>query len=118
MQTLMQAIAHEEGFYVPCSRASRNNNPGNLNFEPWQKAMGAVLEAGSDARFARFPDSGTGFAAMRQLLTKDYAGMTLADALAKWAPPTDGNNVSSYLANVMEWTGMQADTVLTADLIG
>jgi len=121
--TFMQAIARMEGFYVTGSRANRNNNPGNLNFAPWQSAFGAVLEtipAGiqETARFGAYPTADAGFAAMRTLLQHDYLGLTVSAALNKWAPPSDGNDVSSYQAGVCEMTGMQPTDVLTAENIG
>ena len=121
--TFMQAIARMEGFYKVGSRANRNNNPGNLNFAPWQAALGAVLEtipAGiqETARFAHFPMPAVGWVAMRTLLQNDYLGLTVAAALNKWAPPSDCNDVSSYQAGVCEMTGMQPTDVLTAENIG
>ena len=46
MMTLIQAIARMEGFGPPANRATRNNNPGNLNFEPWQESV--PCRAGDD----------------------------------------------------------------------
>ena len=125
MQTLIQAIARMEGFGPPVNRATRNNNPGNLNFEPWQESAPyhAVLEtipAGVEetARFARFPSPDAGWGAMRTLLMGSYLGMNLAAALNKWAPPSDGNNQSSYQASVCSWMGVAPEAVLTEELIG
>jgi len=123
MLTFMEAIGRQEGFGPPSNRATRNNNPGNINFAPWTAAkFGAVLETipeGYDevARFAHFPDVATGWAAMRALLTESYVGLTIAAALAKWAPPSDGNNVSAYQAGVCASTGLTPDTVLTSELL-
>lgn len=68
-------------------------------------------------RFAAFPDPETGFAAMRDLLTRSYCGLTIGAALNEWAPPSDGNDTSRYTANVTRWTGRGADTVLTPELL-
>jgi hypothetical protein len=38
-----------------------------------------------------------------------YAGLTVAQALDKWAPPVE-NNVSAYLANVCLWIGCTPET--------
>jgi hypothetical protein len=54
---------------------------------------------------------------MRALLTDDYLGLTLAAALDKWAPPIE-NDVNAYLADVVKWTGMEANEVLTQQNIG
>jgi hypothetical protein len=123
MLTFIQAVAREEGFEIPGSRANRNCNPGDLNFAPWQEQFGAVLEtipAGYNEmpRFACFPTPEQGFAAMRELLTNHYLGMTVGAALNRWAPPSDDNDTSVYTANVCQWTGLTPDTVLTGDNIG
>ncbi len=123
MLTFIEAIAREEGFPILGSRAERNNNPGNLNFEPWLAAEPycAVLETplgSEEARFCRFPDGATGYAALRALLTRDYLGETLHGALNRYAPPSDGNDTSAYESAVCAWTGMQPSDVLTADNIG
>ena len=36
--TVLEAMAHEEGFYKPGDRPARNNNPLDLEFEPWVSA--------------------------------------------------------------------------------
>ena len=99
--TLVEAMAREDGFYVLGTRAARNRNPGDIEYGNFAAHHGAT---GSDGRFAIFPDAATGFAALRELLMQDYAGMTLKAALNRFAPPFE-NNVSSYLANIVAWTG-------------
>ncbi len=122
--TLMQAIARQEGFQLPGSRAERNNNPGNLNYEPWMaQRYSAALETippgyKEAPRFACFPTGMDGWDAMRELLRLDYAGLTIREALRKWAPAGDGNDVSSYEKNVCQGTGMTPETVLTTENIG
>jgi hypothetical protein len=112
--TFMEAIAREEGFDLPGSRPNRNNNPGDMEYGGFARAQGAT---GGDPRFAIFPDADIGFAAMRALLQDDYAGLTVAAALNKWAPPAE-NQTNAYIANVCAWTGLTPDTVLTNELIG
>jgi len=114
MQTFMEAIAREEGFYVPGTRPARNNNPGDIEFGRFTQAHGAT---GGDPRFAVFPSPAEGFAAMRALLLSAYKGITVAQALNKWAPPVE-NATNSYIANVCTWTGLTPETVLTEELIG
>jgi len=117
--TFAEAIAHMEGFYIPGSRAQRNNNPGNLNLEPWmERKYGAVLETippgvNEAPRFARFVSPADGWSAMLTLLTSDYLGLTVEAALNKWAPAADDNQPSSYIAGVCEMTGFTPDTVLS-----
>lgn len=122
--TFMQAIGREEGFGLPNSRATRNNNPGNLNFEPWTATkFGAVLETippgvNECARFAHFPTPEAGWGAMRALLLESYLNLEVSAALNKWAPPSDGNDTSAYTDAVCKWCGVEPTTILTAELIG
>jgi hypothetical protein len=115
MQTLLEAMARQEGFYAPGTLPNRRNNPGDIEDGEFAQAHGALPPDGH--RFAAFPDAATGFAAMRALLTEHYLGLTLEEALNKWAPPVE-NDTNIYLQHVSEWTGLSADAVLTADIIG
>jgi hypothetical protein len=111
--TVIEAIAREEGYGIPGAIPTRDNNPGDIIYGSFAKAHGAI----QDGRFAKWPTSQDGFAAMRALLLQHYAGMPLGDALNKWAPPIE-NNTSSYTANVCKWTGLTPETILTPELIG
>ena len=115
MQTLIQAMARMEGFYSPGTLPNRRNNPGDIEDGKFAQAHGALPSDGH--RFAAWATPEEGFAAMRSLLTAHYLGLTLAQALNKWAPPVE-NNVNAYLKNVSTWTGMAADQVLTEQNIG
>lgn len=115
----IQAIAREEGFNVKGSRAQRNNNPGNLNYASWEQEFGATLEVprtGEIARFACFPSAAQGFAALKKLVTDDYIGLSIRQAVYKWAPPVE-NATDSYIKNVASWMAISPDTVLTTSLI-
>lgn len=108
--TLLHAIARQEGFYVAGTRAARNNNPGNLEAGKFAVAHGAT---GSDGRFAIFPSAEAGFAALKALLeSPGYVGLTVAETIAKFAPPNE-NNTEAYIADVCHWCPCQP-----ADLIG
>lgn len=112
--TFMEAIAREEGFFVEGTRPQRNNNPGDIEYGSFAQAHGAT---GGDPRFAIFSTPEAGFAAMRALLCRAYVGLTVSQALNKWAPPVE-NQTNSYIANVCAWTGLTPDTVLTTENIG
>lgn len=120
--SLCTAIAREEGFFVPGSRAWRNNNPGNIDYGPFAIVNGATkiesIPVGYNevARFAYFPDDQIGFNCMSVLLHDDYVGRTVKEAVARWAPPTE-NNDQSYLTNICTMTGLTPDTVLTDELV-
>jgi hypothetical protein len=137
--TLLEAIAREEGFYLPHSRSGRNHNPGDLNWGPFARHHGAtcieVIPPGyhETPRFACFPDDTTGFAAMRALLEvpgtfvttpaggriliEGYAGATLREALFRYAPPADHNDTSAYESAVCTWLGCTPDTPI-CNLLG
>jgi len=78
------------------SRSWRNNNPGNIEFGPFAKSMGATR---SDGRFAIFPDYQTGRKAQEKLLfeSSGYKNLTLSQAIRRWAPASE-NNVPAYIA--------------------
>ena len=112
MVNLLKAMARQEGFYVIGSVAQRNHNPGNIEFGSFALRHGAT---GSDGRFAFFPDDPTGFGAMRDLLQRDYADLTIEQALNKWAPPVE-NDTSGYIENVCQWTGLKPGTLVSQAL--
>lgn len=104
---LLSAMARQEGFGQAGALGTRNKNPGNIQ-------PGGVEES-----FATIAD---GYTAMRNLLAKSYAGLTLAQAITKWAPPRDKNgniinDTAAYIANVSKWTGIGRDTVLTPGML-
>ena len=116
-----EAIAKEEGWNLtPPARCRRLCNPGNLNFSPWEVQFGAVLEpepSTGKARFAKFPDAPSGFAALVHLCGfPEYKGKSLRVLITAWAPPSDGNNTSAYLANVCKWTELTPDTIIDEHL--
>jgi len=91
------------------SKAWRNNNPGNIIRGTFAKTHGSI---GDDGRFAVFPDEATGTAAITALLkSSSYASLTLAGAIAKWAPPSE-NDTKKYKEVVEKQTGIKADKVL------
>lgn len=79
------------------TRASRNNNPGNIEFGDFARSQGAV---GSDGRFAVFPTPNAGYQAMRALLSGErYGNLTVAQAITKWAPPSE-NDTQGYISSI------------------
>ncbi len=88
--------------------AWRNNNPGNLRPTKFSYKAGAIGEANN---FAIFPDVQTGIDAQIKLLkTKTYKKLTLAEAIAKYAPKKDGNSPEKYIAHVVKETGIKGKT--------
>jgi hypothetical protein len=86
------------------SKAWRCNNPGNLGKGPFSTNHGAI---GAYDEEAIFPDRETGHGAMRALLQgPNYGSLSIADALAKYAPADDGNDVEGYQDNVHQWANL------------
>lgn len=125
--TFIEAIARMEGFFANDPHPTipkRHNNPGDICAGQWANAHGAIpgapdpLGAAARAsRYAVFPDAETGWKALRALLTAHYAGLTVREAISKYAPATE-NDTDAYVRNMCAWTGLTADTVLTEKIIG
>ena len=108
--TLLEAIATEEGFYVAHSRPQRNNNPGDLEWRPWQARFGGSF--GTDPRFAIFPNPDLGFQALKHLLGFPlYKGKTIAQFAAEFAPAGE-NDTNQYVLNICSFTGHPPDTII------
>lgn len=92
-------------------RNLRNNNPGNIEYGPFAKKMGAT---GSDGRFAIFPDMKTGQDAMASLLMSYAKGgqNTISSIISKWAPGNE-NNTAAYIAHVAKQTGLDPNKPLS-----
>ena len=85
----------------------RDNNPGDIEYGPFARAAGAI---GADGRFAIFPSEEAGFTALDVLLfTPRYQRLTIDDAIAKFAPPSE-NNTEKYKADVSKGVGVSGST--------
>ena len=92
------------------TRNWRNNNPGNIEFGNFAKAKGAI---GSDGRFAVFPTLEIGQQAKQDLVFgKNYINLSIADAISKYAPPTE-NKTTNYINQVLQATGASSTTILS-----
>lgn len=108
--TFLQAIARNEGFYVHGSRSQRNNNPGDIKWGHFAEAYGATQ---GDLVFAVFPDIDHGFSAMKALFeAPSYAGLTVEQAINRWAPNSE-NNTAQYVMNVVAWCGCQPSDLVS-----
>jgi hypothetical protein len=90
----------------------RNNNPGNIEFGPFAKSLGAV---GTDGRFAVFPDMQAGMKAKEKLLfgSKSYINLSIADAIHRYAPPSE-NDTAAYIKAVTAAASVTSDTTLNS----
>lgn len=91
-------------------RGIRNNNPGNIEYSPYNDWRGQV---GSDGRYVIFSDAVYGIRAMARIL-KNYRArgvVTLRDIINTWAPDFE-NNTSAYLKHVVQRTGLNASAAV------
>lgn len=85
------------------TRAWRNKNPGNIRMSDFSRQAGAIGEAGG---FAVFPDEQTGMQAIKRLLRgKNYNNLTIANAVSRYAPPSENNTVA-YQRSLERITGL------------
>ena len=92
-------------------RASRNNNPGNIEAGKFAKSVGAV---GTDGRFAVFGSKEEGLKAMSSLLgTSRYANKTVREAIHTYAPPNE-NNSNAYAAAAARAAGVDVDAPMSS----
>lgn len=81
--------------------ASRNNNPGNVEFvgQPGAESSG---------RFAKFPTPEAGLADVHRIIG-EHQSDTLEKYLTTYAPPSE-NNTAAYIANAAKALGVSPDT--------
>jgi hypothetical protein len=93
------------------SRSARNNNPGNMLASPWVQSLPGYV--GKDAGgFAMFSDLAFGLGAMIRLLRgSSYRHLTIAQAIARWAPPHE-NKTDQYVFFVCKRADLDAGRVV------
>ncbi len=106
------------------SRGIRNNNPGNIDFNPRNKWNGQLgLEVGVPRpRFARFDEPENGIRALGKLLL-NYRGKdgmpgvggpgidTVRETINRWAPGHE-NDTEAYIASVAKALRVRADDII------
>ncbi len=114
LSLVANTIQKIEGWF-PGSKSFRNNNPGNLRYAT--PILGATSVDASG--FLVFPDYSTGYAALQHQVTLDASrGLSIADAIAKYAPASDGNDPASYAAKIAAASGLSVTDQLSAALGG
>lgn len=94
------------------SAGIRNNNPGNIRNGNFAKGYGSIGE--DYMGFAVFDNMDQGVKAMTGLLfdTQSYANKTVAEAITRYAPPTE-NNTQGYINSLSKAMGVTPDTKLS-----
>lgn len=110
VELLACAIATQEGWFYSGSVPQIRRNPGDLRFAG---QVGASRPAGKPfgqvEPIAVFSSNARGVAALfRQIWVQVAEGQTVRQIVAQWAPSIE-NNTSSYLQDVLNWTGLPSD---------
>jgi hypothetical protein len=94
----------------------RYRNPGGMYPGPSATRFGSLGHEiiGGGHKIAVFPDAESGAAAQFDLLSRNYAGLPLRDAIAKWS---GGNASGAYADFIAKNTGLSPDTVLTREML-
>lgn len=98
-------------------RGIRNNNPLNIEDGPFTRSQPGY--AGSDGRFAKFQTPEHGVSAANALLDsygQNHGLNTVAGIVGRWAPVSDGNNVSAYAADVAGKLGIDPNTPIPPEM--
>ena len=102
-------------------RSVRNFNPGNINSgEPWQGLQPRDRmnpDQRTETRFAVFSSPEWGFGALITLLRnykRLYSLNTVAQIIARWAPPNENDTVA-YKTAVARECGVTPDQVVDAN---
>jgi hypothetical protein len=92
------------------SRSYRNNNPGNLRYGKFAAIRGAVDDGDG---YAKWTVAIRGTVAMMELLAlPTYRDLSLADAIARYAPSGDNNKPREYAAYVAHRAGVPLEMKL------
>jgi hypothetical protein len=102
---LAQLIAKEEGFGIPGTVPTRDDNPGDLRHSPH-----SVHAANAPDAIGVIDSVADGWADLeRQLHLFAERGLSLQEAIYEFAPPSE-NNSARYLAYVCEGLQCTAGT--------
>ena len=104
-------------------RGIRNNNPGNIDYNPRNQWQGQLKpDSKIEARFARFDTAENGIRALGKLLI-NYRGKdgmpgvggpgidTIVETINRWAPSIE-NNTGAYVQAVARAVGVAPDQVI------
>lgn len=113
LATVASTIQQIEG-WAPGTRSYRNNNPGNLRYAGQPGAIGQDAQG-----FAIFPDYQSGLTALDNQITLDASrGQSISQFTNIYAPASDGNNPTSYAAQIAAAAGLSPSDSLSAAIAG
>lgn len=105
------------------TRGVRNNNPGNIDYNPrndWQGQIGIEPKVGSSKpRFALFDTPENGIRALGKLIRayqNKHGLKTIEQIIARWAPSTE-NNTRAYAEAVAKAVGVTAHANINVNTV-
>jgi hypothetical protein len=105
---IAELIAKEEGYGIPGALPTRDNNPGDLRHSPHSFHTADAPDA-----IGQIDNPVDGWEDLvRQLDLFAARGLTVAQAVYEYAPPTE-NNSAAYLSYVVNGLGCSSDTLLS-----
>jgi hypothetical protein len=108
MSKLAELIAKEEGYGIPGSLPTRDNNPGDLRHSPHSFHTAAAPDA-----IGQIDNPADGWADLElQLQRFAERGLTLEQAVEIFAPPSENDSVG-YLAYICTGLGVPATTLVS-----
>lgn len=96
------------------TRGIRNNNPGNIDYNPANKWQGQLpMDKAIEPRFCRFESPEYGIRALMKLLgTYHKKGFnTVSKMISRWAPPNE-NVTQNYIKGVAKMMGVTTSAVI------
>jgi hypothetical protein len=122
LNILVAEIEKLEGFGRTGTIPTRCNNPGDLMyfFQAFATQYPVVGVDGKTRIYAKFDTLIHGLAALKRQIALDASAArheTLEQFINKYAPPSDGNNTSAYLAGVMRALGVTDKNTLLGEIL-
>lgn len=113
MTKLARLIAKEEGYGIPGSLPTRNNNPGDLRHSPHSQHS-----PDNPNGIGKIDTPEHGWADLeRQLDLYAKRGLTLRDMIIDYYAPPEENDSEAYLAFVCKELGVDQRTPVTEALL-
>ena len=112
---LANGIAKAEGYYVPLSRASKNNNPGNIT----DRNIGGVVATGADygglSIFASPQDGWTAlYAKLRNIINGGSTTFPLSFTIYQLAWTWTGGDAANTPGSTQGWADTVSSTLSSA----
>ena len=93
--------------------ADRNNNYGNIKYDPKDNWIGGHKDPNS--AFVKFDTPELGARALAKTIINGSAGLTIDQYINKYAPASDNNDTKSYIADVAKALNKKPDELIKSE---